>query len=139
MLLLLVAAVASLWVIRTDESTSGAAVVDSRTGQVAMLLPVAVGPDLGSARTFAVALPSGRSVQVGDLHARLADDAAIRKAGLVPPAQPVILVTGRIDPGAPAGRDTPLPTQASVVLRTESLADVLARQFNAMLGRVTTL
>ena len=138
MLLLLVAAVASMWVIRTNESTSGPAVVDSRTGQVAALLPAVVGPDLAGARTFTVALPGGPSVQVSDLRTQLADGAAIRRAGLVPPAQPAILVTGRIDPGAQAGRDTPLRTQASVVLRTESLADVLARQFNAMLGRVTT-
>jgi hypothetical protein len=137
-LLLLVAAVASMWVIRTDESTSGPAVVDSRTGQVAALLPVVVGPDLGSARTFTVALPSGRSVRVSDWRAHLADGAAIRRAGLVPPAQPAFLVTGRIDPGTPAGRGTSLRTQVSVVLRTESMADVLARQFNAMLGRVTT-
>ena len=137
-LLLLVAAVVSMWVIRTDESTSGPAVVDSRTGQVAALLPVVTGPDLGSARTFTVALPSGRPVQVSDWHAQLAGDAAIRRAGLVPPAQPAILLTGRIDPDAGARRDTSLRTHVSVVLRTESMADVLARQFGAMLGRVTT-
>jgi hypothetical protein len=137
LLLLLVAAVASLWVVRTDESTSGPAVVDSRSGQVAMLLPVAVGPDLGRARTFTVALRGGRSVRVGDLRARLADDGDARQAGLAPPAQPAILVTGRIDPGAPTGPGTSRPAQVTVVLRTESLADVLARQFSAMLGRVT--
>jgi hypothetical protein len=139
-LVLLAAAIASMWVVRTDESTSGPAAVDAGTGQVAVLLPVAVGPDLASSRTFTVALPGGRSVRVSDLHAQLADGTAVRQAGLTPVAQPAILVTGRIHPAGPAGLaapETPLHAQVSVVLRTESLADVLARQFNAMLGRVT--
>jgi hypothetical protein len=45
------------------------------------------------------------------------------------------LITGRVNPGA-SGQD--LRTQVSVVLRSESLADVLARQFDAMLGHGTT-
>jgi hypothetical protein len=137
-LLLVVAAVASMWFIHTDESTSGPAVVDSRAGHVAALLPAVASPQLGRARTVTVALSSGRSVRVSDWRAHLAGAAAIRRAGLVPPAQPAILVTGRIDLGPSAGRDTPLRTQVFVVLRTESMADVLARQWDAMLGRVTT-
>jgi hypothetical protein len=45
-------------------------------------------------------------------------------------------VTGQLDPGAAASvtQDAHLQTQASVVLRSEPLADVLARQFGAMLG-----
>ena len=128
-----------MWVIRTDESTSGPAVVDGRTGTVAVLLPAVAGPDLASSRGLTVTLPGGRSVRVTGLHAQLADDAAIRKAGLVPLAQPAILVTGQLDPGAAASvaQDAHLQTQASVVLRSESLADVLARQFGAMLGNGT--
>ena len=140
-LLLLVAAVAGMWLIRTDESTSGPAVVDGRTGQVAALLPAVVGPDLASSQTFALALPGGRYVQVSGLQAQLADSAVVRKAGLVPSAQPAILVTGLIDRRASAelaAQAAHWRTQMSVVLRSESLADVLARQFNAMLGRVTT-
>jgi hypothetical protein len=104
-LVLLVAAVTSMWVIRTDESASGPAVVDGRTGMVAALLPAVIGPDLASSRGLTVALPGqgGRSVRVSVLHAQLADNTAIRRAGLAPMTQPAILVTGRLDPGAPAG------------------------------------
>jgi hypothetical protein len=135
-LVLVVVAVAGMWVIRTGESTSGAAVIDGRTGTVAVLLPAVAGPDLASSRGLTVTLPGGRSVRVSGLHAQLAGDTAIRKAGLAPLMQPAILVTGQLDPGAAASvaQDAPLHTRASVVLRSESLADVLARQFGAMLG-----
>jgi hypothetical protein len=138
-LVLVVVAVAGMWVIRTDESTSGAAVIDGRTGTVAVLLPAVAGPDLASARALTVTLAGGRSVGVSGLHAQLADDTAIRKAGLAPLTQPAILVTGQLNPGAAASvaQDAHLQTQASVVLRSESLADVLARQFRAMFGNGT--
>jgi len=138
-LVLVVVAVAGLWVIRTDESTSGAAVIDGRTGTVAVLLPAVAGPDLASARELTVTLPGGRSAGVSGLHAQLAGDTAIRKAGLAPLTQPAILVTGQLDPGAAASvaQDAHLQTRASVVLRSESLAGVLARQFGAMFGNGT--
>ena len=136
MLVLVLVAVAGIWVIRTDESTTGPAVIDGRTGTVAVLLPAAAGPDLASSRGLTVTLPGGKPVRVTGLHAQLASASSIRRAGLVPPAQPAILVTGQLDPGAatPAAQDAHLQTQASVVLRSEPLADVLARQFGAMLG-----
>ena len=62
--------------------------VDGRTGTVAALLPAAVGPDLASSQGLTVALPGGRSVRVSGLHAQLADDTAIRKAGLAPLTSP---------------------------------------------------
>jgi hypothetical protein len=135
-LVLVVIAIAGMWVIRTSESTSGPAVIDGRTGAIAVLLPAVAGPDLASSRGLTVTLPGGRSVQVSDLHVQLADDTAIRKAGLAPLTQPAILVTGQLDPGAAASvaQDAHLQTQASVVLRSESLTAVLARQFHAMLG-----
>jgi hypothetical protein len=135
-LVLVLVAVAGMWVIRTDESTTGPAVVNGRTGTVAVLLPAAAGPDLASSRGLTVTLPGGKPVRVTGLHAQLASASSIRRAGLVPPAQPAILVTGQLDPGAatPAAQDAHLQTQASVVLRSEPLADVLARQFGAMLG-----
>jgi hypothetical protein len=136
-IVVLAVAVAGMWVIHTDESTSGPAVVDGRTGMVAALLPAVVGPDLPRSLRLTVALPGGRPVRVSGLDARLADATAIRRAGLTPLTQPAILVTGRLDPGAPAALVAPdvhLQTQVSVVLRSESLADVLARQFGAMLG-----
>jgi hypothetical protein len=138
-LVLLVVAVAGMCVIRTDESASGAAVIDGRTGMVAVLLPAVAGPDLASSQGLTVTLPGGRTAGVVGLHAQLADDTAIRKAGLAPLAQPAILVTGQLKPGAAASvaRGGHLRAQASVVLRAESLADVLARQFGAMLGNGT--
>jgi hypothetical protein len=132
---LVLVAVAAMWVIHTDENASGPAIVDGRTGTVAFLLPVAVGPDLASSQKFTVALPGGGSVGIRGLQARLADDTTIRKAGLAPLSQPAILVTGRLTPGAGTAavpRDAHVRTQASVVLRSESLADLLGRQFRAM-------
>ena len=49
-------------------------------------------------------------------------------------------MTGQLDPGtaaASAAQDAHLRTQVSVMLRSEPLADVLARQFGAMLGTGT--
>jgi len=138
-LVLVVLAVAGMWMIRTSENTSGPAVIDGRTGTVTVLLPAAAGPDLARSRGLTVTLPGGRPAGVSGLHAQLASASSIRRAGLVPPAQPAILVTGQLDPGAAAAvpQDAHLQTRASVVLRSEPLADVLARQFGAMLGNGT--
>ena len=40
--------------------------------------------------------PAAESVRISAPHAELADGATVRRAGLVPPAQPAILVTGRL-------------------------------------------
>ncbi len=139
----LAASMAGTLVIHTSESASGPAVVDGRTGTVAALLPAAAGPDLAHSRGITVTLPGGRAVQLSSPHAELADGAAVRRAGLVPPAQPAILVTGRLSSGAsgasgPAAQTARLRTEASVVLRSESLASVLTRQFKSMLGQGTS-
>jgi hypothetical protein len=142
----LAASMAGTLVIRTSESASGPAVVDGRTGTVAALLPAAAGPDLAHSRGITVTLPGGRAVQLSSPHADLADGATVRRAGLVPPAQPAILVTGRLSSAAaaaagasgPAAQTARLRAEASVVLRSESLASVLARQFKSMLGLRTS-
>ena len=138
-LVLLAAAIASMWVIRTSESTSGPVAVDGRTGMVAALLPAAAGAGLAGSPGFSLVLPGGRELRVTGLHAVLADDAAIRNAGFQPLKQPAILVTGQLDqdtaPLSPGG--APLRTQARVILRSETVADVLARQFGTMLGQGT--
>lgn len=138
MIILVAAGVAAMWVIRTDEGASGPAVIDGRTGAVAALLPAVTGPDLARSRGLTVTLPSGKSARVTGLHAQLASASSIRRAGLVPPAQPAILVTGQLTPGAASdGQGARLRAEASVVLRSEPLAAVLARQFGAMLGNGT--
>jgi len=139
-LVLVAASLASLWLIRTDESASGPAVVDGRTGTVAALLPATVGPALARSQGLTVALPSGRSLRVSILHEQLANETAARNAGLALPTQPAILVTGRLTEGTsahPVAQDARLSAQASVVLRYESLADILGRQFDTMLSQGT--
>jgi hypothetical protein len=136
-LLLVLAAVASTWVIRTAESTAGPAVLDGPAGTVTALLPAVVAPDLPRSQGLTVALPDGRSVRVESLRVQLAGAAAIRAAGLAPLSQPAILVTGRLIQGSAAERGPRLRTEVSVVLRSESVAEVLARQFGAMLGQGT--
>ena len=135
-LVLLAAAIASMWVIRTSESTAGQVAVDGRTGMVAALLPAAAGAGLTGSSGFTLVLPGGRELRVTGLHAVLADDAAIRNAGFQPLKQPAILVTGQLDQGTVPG-SAPLRTQARVILRSETVADVLARQFGTMLGQGT--
>jgi hypothetical protein len=136
----LAASIAGTLVIHTSESASGPAIVDGRTGTVAALLPAAAAPDLASSRGITVTLPGGRPVRISSPHAELADGATVRRAGLVPPAQPAILVTGRLSSGTsgPAAQTAQLRTEASVVLRSESLASVLTRQFKSMLGLGTS-
>jgi hypothetical protein len=142
-LVLLAAAIASMSVIRTSESTTGPVAVDGRTGLVAILIPAAAGTDLASSQNLTVVLPDGRSLRVTGLHAVLAGAAAIEKAGLTPLKQPAILVTGQADPAGQADQADPgkpattLRTQATAILRSETIADVLARQFDAMLGQGT--
>ena len=141
-LVLLAAAIASMWVIRTSESTSGPVAVDGRTGMVAALLPAAAGAGLTGSSGFTMVLPGGRELRVTGLHAVLADDAAIRNAGFQPLKQPAILVAGQLDQGAQLDQGTgpgsaPLRTRARVILRSETVADVLARQFGTMLGQGT--
>jgi len=139
-LVLVLAAAASMWFIRTGETTTGPAVVDGPAGTVTALLPAVVAPDMARSQGLTVALPGGQTARISGLRVQLADAAAIRAAGLTPPSQPAILVTGRLVPGsaaAAAERQPRLRTQASVLLRSASLAEVLARQFGSMLGQGT--
>jgi hypothetical protein len=139
-LVLVLAAAGSVWFIHTGETTAGPAVLDGPAGTVTALLPSVVAPDLAGSQGLTFALPDGRSVRIAGLRVQLADAAAIRAAGLVPLSQPAILVIGRLVPGsapASAEREPPPRTEVTVVLRSESLADVLVRQFRAILGQGT--
>lgn len=137
-LVLVAAAIASMWLIPVGERASGPAVVDGRTGSVAALLPAEVGAQLQNSRGLMIAVPGrdGSSARVTVLRAQLASDAVTRKAGLVPMAQPAILLTGRLKPGALSGpvAGARRHSNVSVLLRSEPLVSVLARQFGTMLG-----
>jgi hypothetical protein len=139
-LLLLAAGGAVLaWLLPTDESTTGPAVVDMRSGTFAALLPAASGPELSGARTVRLELPDGtRPVVVKVRHAAPARPAAIRRAGLPQQDQPAILLSGRLSRGAATGGWTgdgsPLHARIVVILRSASIGGVVIRQFKRMLG-----
>jgi hypothetical protein len=139
LLLLVVITVLGLFVARTEERVTGSAVVEPRTGRVEALLPARAAPDLSGSRGLTVALPGrgGSPAGVEVDHVQAADDGAIRRAGLRPLAQPAILLTGHLrDPSDLRSRTGgSVRAAAVVVLRSERLVDVLARQFRAMLGR----
>ena len=69
-------------------------------------------------------------------HAEAADDPTARSAGLEPLSQPAILLTGHLRNPAdlPSGSADGVRAPAVVVLRSERLVDLLARQFRAILG-----
>lgn len=134
-LLLVIAGVAALWLVRSQEQVSGPAVVDQRTGSVTVLLPAASAPELARARGLRVEISGdgGRPLAITAVHARQADDADVRRAGLAPTSQPGILLTGRLVDAPPSGGAT-VDGTASVALRSERLADLLLRQFRSLLG-----
>ncbi len=137
-IVLVLAGCAALWIPTTEEQATGPAVVDPATGSVTALLPAASAPGLPRSQGLRVDLPGdGRGpVPVDGVHARQADDAALRRTGLRPPSQPAILLTGRLR--APfRGSASPVATvhaDASVLLRSERVVDLLARQFGTLLG-----
>jgi hypothetical protein len=138
LLLLVVVTVVALFVVRTDERVTGSAVVDPRTGSVTALLPARAAPDLSGSRGLTVDLPGGGEDLTGvDVdHAEAADEPTIRRAGLEPLSQPAILLTGHLRNRAdlPSSSTETVRAPAVVVLRSERLVDMLARQFRAMLG-----
>jgi hypothetical protein len=135
-LALVLAGVAALWLVRVEETVSGPAVVDGRTGAVTALLPAAAAPDLTRSSRLTVTLPGdgGQRLHVDVQHIAPADAAEVGRSGLDPLGQPGILLTGsiaRVGSAADAGSH---PATARVVLGDDRLADVLGRQFGAMLG-----
>jgi hypothetical protein len=138
LLLLVVVTVIALFVVRTDERVTGSAVVDPRTGSVTALLPARAAPDLSASRGLSVELP-GRGDDLAGVevdHAEAADGPTARRAGLEPLSQPAILLTGHLrnPTDLPSSSAESVRAPAVVVLRSERLVDLLARQFRAMLG-----
>jgi hypothetical protein len=132
LLLLLAVGIAACILLWTDESSSGPAVVDARSGSFSALLPAAVAQDLRSARRFKITLSHGRSVTARVMAARIVPARAAR-AGLPPTTQPSVFLSGRI--AGQSGVSGRVRGRATVVLRSERLGEVVLRQFGGMLGR----
>jgi hypothetical protein len=75
-------------------------------------------------------------VRVSVTRIRLAAPDLVRRAGLPPPAEPSILITGRLAPGAdpPPGRGGRLVTSMALVLPPETVGAIVAREFEAVIG-----
>jgi len=138
-LVLIAAGVVLAGIAKTSEYSFGRAVVAMPSGRFAALLPVTVAPDLSAAREFRIALP-GRGwqpVRVIAVTARLATSGAVRRAGLRPPSQPSILLTGRLVLTAPAGapgRPGKMATTMALGLRSERFASMLSAELAVILG-----
>ena len=133
LLVLLAAGVAADVLVRTNESATGPAVVDGRDGRIAALLPVAVAPQLRSARVLRIDLPGAHGVRVAVTRAYPVA-AGTEQAGLPTPSQPELLLRGRIAAGRGVARRL-VRARATLVLRSERLGEVVLRQFRSMLGR----
>jgi hypothetical protein len=141
-LALLVAGIAVVATVRTTQDSYGTAVVTEPGGKFAALLPIAVISDLIHARDPQVELQVSGSRRLTVLGARLqlADDSAVRQAGLAPPTQASLLLTGRLAPGYPAPpcwsprRCGRVVTPVALVLRSARVGTIVAREFEVMLG-----
>jgi hypothetical protein len=136
--------------VRTAQGDYGTAVITEPGDRFAALLPVAALPDLAQSRDLDVVLelPRSRAVRVTLGQVRLADPSLVRQAGLAPPAQPSILLTGRLTAStgaavsgtAPdgtaawAGRAARTITSMKVIVGSEPVATLLADEFQVMLG-----
>jgi hypothetical protein len=136
-LALVAAGIALLLTVRTAEENYGTGVVTEPGGYFAALLPVAAAPDIAAGHQVAVELsvPASRQVSITRARLQLADATLARQAGLTPPAEPSILLTGRIAPSALArhfsGRTM---TPVAVVVRSQPLGSIVVREFEVMLG-----
>ena len=122
---------------RTTPESDGTAAVTEPDGGFAALLPVAAVPDLARAREVTVLLPAaGRQVRVRVTRMRLAAPQLARQAGLPVPAEPSILLTGRLAPGAvpPPGQGGRLVTPMALVLPSETVGAIVAGEFEAVIG-----
>jgi hypothetical protein len=137
LLVLVIAGVLLANGLRTRETTTGPAIVDVRNGTFSALLPAAVAQELSKARAVRLELPRG-AVDVEVLHAKPIE-ANTPTAGLPAPAQPALLLSGRVSrPPAGAGRTADgsrMAARMTVVLRSERVGGIIIRQIKSMLGR----
>lgn len=139
-LALVAGGVALIFVARASEASFGTATVSEPSGQFTALLPATALGDLSQARSLRVVLPGNKSqsVPVARLRTRLATDSAVRRAGLARPAEPSVLLTGRVAlaglPAALAHRGR-FVTSVALILRSQPIADVLTRELAVILGQ----
>ena len=137
--LLLVGLVAG-WLVRADASTTGPAVVDARDGTFSGMIPAAVAQRLRDADAVRLDLGNDAgTVAVKVSRVEADDERALRRSGLAPAKQPVIVLSGALPSGAAIGRSpTPrsrIDARITVVLRSERFGEVLVRRFKMMLGK----
>ena len=123
----------------TAQESRGAAVVTGPGGEFAALLPVAVVHDVEQARGLTVMLPGtgSRPLRVMATRVRLATPGPVLQAGLREPAEPSMLLTGRLAPSAvlpTAGSGERLVTPMTLVLRSEPVGAIVIREFEVMIG-----
>jgi hypothetical protein len=142
-LALLVAGIALVATVRTTQDSYGTAVVTEPSGRFAALLPIAVISDLIHAKDPQVELQVSGSERLTVLGAKLqlADDRAVRQAGLVPPTQASLLLTGWLAAGFPkpacgsAGGCGRVVTPVALVLKSARVGSIVVREFEVMLGQ----
>jgi hypothetical protein len=120
----------------TSPESDGTAAVTEPGGDFAALLPVAAIPDVARVREVTVKLPApGSQVRVRVTRMRLASPELARQAGLPPPAEPSILLTGRLAPGVvpPPGPGGRRVTPVALVLSSETVGAIVAREFEAVI------
>jgi hypothetical protein len=133
LLVLVAAGVAASMLVRTNESSTGPATVDGQSGQVSVLLPASIATQLRTAQGLRVSMSGSRSLRVRVERAR-AVSAGTRVRGLPAPSQPSLLLSGRIEPAGARLPPERVRGRATVVLRSERLAGVVAREFRQMIG-----
>ena len=123
----------------TVQESHGTAAVTRPGGEFAALLPVAVVHDVEQARGLTVMLhgTGPRPLRVVATRVRLATPGPVLQAGLPEPAEPSILLTGRLAPGAvlpPPGSGEPLVMPMTLVLRSEPVGAIVIHEFEVMIG-----
>ena len=125
-LILGVAAVAVGVAVRTEATTSGPALLDTRTGSFVALLPVAAGPEIkgGQLARLRPAHATGRTLVGQVRHAELTDGNGVRQAGFASAAGPAVLVSGVLAGDAKAGVLPQQQGRAVIVLRSGRFVDL---------------
>lgn len=136
--LIVTGALASM-LVRVDERTAGPAVVETRGLAFTALLPAGAAADIGGASSLAVEYTSdATSTRLAVARARVvvATPGAIKGAGLQARNGQWVIVSGRLapPPGGSRLRRAKVSARLVVVLPSESLAHVLARQVGTALG-----